>query len=146
MTHQQLVEKDIYGLGLSKAPPGLLRRAFRSTVHFLSHRFILSRRSPRRVRAAGFDLTVEATVFHPKFFLTSEFFAKFIGTLDLAGKRIADIGTGTGILALAAARSGSTEVYAIDINPNAVKAAAANAKSNGLGDRVTALCSNLMSA
>ena len=85
-------------------------------------------------------------MFHPRVFLTSEFFAGFIGKLDLAGKRVADVGTGSGILALAAARAGAAGVVALDINPAAVEAAAENARQNGLGARVTALHSNLMSA
>jgi len=137
---------DVYGLGRSKAPSGHLRRWFRNTVHFFSHRFILNRRSTRTVRAAGFRLTIRATVFHPKLFLTSEFFAKFIGTLDLSGKRVADVGTGTGILALAAARAGSTDVLALDINPDAVRATADNTRANDFDGRVTALCSNLLAA
>jgi methylase of polypeptide subunit release factors len=97
------------------------------------------------VRAAGFRLAVYPTVFHPKLFLTSEFFARFLSTIDLAGKNVADVGTGSGILALAAARQGAT-VVALDINPKAVKAATDNARANGLGDRVTTVRSDLMSA
>jgi release factor glutamine methyltransferase len=140
------VTKDNCGLGRPMAPAGPFRRLFRETIHYLSHRFILNRRSIRTVRAGGFRLTVRATVFHPKLFLTSEFFAKFIGTLDLSGKRVADVGTGTGILALAAARAGSCDVLAIDINPDAIQAATDNAQDNGFGGRVTTLCSNLMAA
>jgi release factor glutamine methyltransferase len=80
-------------------------------------------------RVAGFRLTVRPTVFHPRYFLTSEFFANFLlASLDLTGKRVADVGTGSGILALAAARVGAANVVAIDINPNAAEAAAENAR------------------
>jgi methylase of polypeptide subunit release factors len=133
------------GLGRWKAPPGRLRIAFRNSVHYLSHKFILNRQSTRLVRAAGFRLAVYPTVFHPKLFLTSEFFARFLSTIDLTGKHVADVGTGSGILALAAAREGAT-VVALDINPKAVNAATDNARANGLGDRVTAVRSDLMSA
>jgi release factor glutamine methyltransferase len=97
------------------------------------------------VRAAGFRLAIYPTVFHPKLFLTSEFFARFLATIDLQDKHVADVGTGTGILALTAAREGAKSV-ALDINPMAVKAATDNARANGLGDRVTAIRSDLMSA
>jgi release factor glutamine methyltransferase len=145
--YEQLVHSnaEACGLGRWRAPPSRLRRAFRSTVHYLSHRFILDRRSTRSVQAAGFRLAIYPSVFHPKLFLTSEFFARFLATIDLQGKNVADVGTGSGILALAAARAGAKAV-ALDINPMAVMAAADNARANGLGDKVTALRSDLMSA
>jgi release factor glutamine methyltransferase len=144
-TYEQLVHSNAEscGLGRWRAPPGRLRRVFRSTVHYLSYKFILDRRSTRSVRAAGFRLDIYPSVFHPKLFLTSEFFARFLSTIDLEGKRVADVGTGSGILALAAARAGAT-VVALDINPRAVNAAADNSRTNGLGDRVTAVRSDLM--
>ena len=127
------------------APLSLPRRLLRRTIHLLSYHFILKRQSTRMAHAAGFRLLVRPTVFHPRFFLTSEYFADIIARLDLAGKRVADVGTGSGILALAAARAGAATVVAVDINPNAARTAGENAQANGLGDRVTAVCSNLLS-
>ncbi len=146
-TYDQLIHfnEASCGLGRWKPPPGRARLAFRNTVHYLSHKFILNRQSTRTVRAAGFSLAVYPTVFHPKLFLTSEFFARFLSTIDLEGKHVADVGTGTGILALAAARAGAKAV-ALDINPMAVNAAADNARANGLGARVIAVRSDLMRA
>lgn len=137
---------DVYDLARPRPPPGRFRRSLRTSVHYLSHKFILNRPTTRTARAAGFRLAVPATVFHPKLFLTGEFFAKFIGTLDLRGKRVADVGTGSGILALAAVRAGSIDVTAIDINPAAVRAAAENSRANGFASRVTAVCGDLLSS
>lgn len=134
------------GLGRQTSPQNMWRRWLRQAIHFFSYHLILSRRSTRVTRAAGFRLTVRPTVFHPRCFLTSEFFAGFIGRLDLAGKRVADVGTGSGILALAAARAGAAHVTAIDVNPNAAAAAFENAQANGQHHRFTAVCSNLLSA
>jgi ribosomal protein L11 methyltransferase len=47
-----------------------------------------------------------------------------------------DLGTGSGILAIAAARLGVGAVLACDSDPDAVAAAAANAARNGVADRV----------
>jgi ribosomal protein L11 methyltransferase len=47
-------------------------------------------------------------------------------------RRVFDLGTGTGILALAAARLGASEVVAVDLNPLCVKTAAQNVELNGL--------------
>jgi methylase of polypeptide subunit release factors len=133
-------------LGRPSPPHGPLRRLLRTTIHFLSYRFFLTRRTTTITRAAGFRLAVPPTVFHPRIFITSEFFAGFLQRLDLAGKHVAEVGTGSGILALAAAKAGAAHVVAIDINPNAAGAAAVNARANGFGARVTGVCSNLLSA
>jgi release factor glutamine methyltransferase len=126
--------------------PGAARRLFRRVVHFVCYTFLMQRRRATVTQAAGFRLLVRPTVFHPRLFLTSEFFAGFIGELDLRGMRVLDIGTGSGILALAAARSGAKMVTAVDINPNAAMTAADNARANGFGGRVRAVCSDLLSA
>ncbi len=47
-------------------------------------------------------------------------------------KRFLDIGTGTGILAIGAARLGFGQVTAVDIDPQAVEAAQRNAEANNL--------------
>jgi len=122
------------------------RKLLRGAIHFLSYHLVYDQRRTRRTRAAGFDLVVGPTVFHPRWFLTSEFFAGFIGHLDLSGQSVADVGTGSGTLALAAARAGAASVLAVDINPNAAQSAADNGRVHGFGDRVSAICSNLLSA
>ena len=51
-------------------------------------------------------------------------------------QRVADIGCGTAVLAMAAARVWDAHVIAGDIDPVAIEVAAANLAANGLGDRV----------
>ena len=51
---------------------------------------------------------------------------------------VVDIGTGSGILALAAARAGARHVYAIEAT-DAAEAASAAARDNGLQDRITVI-------
>lgn len=50
--------------------------------------------------------------------------------------RVADIGAGTAVLAIAAAMTSPGRVIASDIDPVAVEVAAANAAANGVADRV----------
>ena len=138
--------RTVGDLSRKGAPQGLMRRALRAFIFFFSYHLILKRSDIRTTKAAGFRLTVRPTVFHPKFFISSERFAEFLGTLDLTGKHVCEIGTGSGILALAAARSGAELVVASDINPAASLSANENSVANGLGGRVTGVCMNLMAA
>lgn len=131
--------------GRGAAQHGPLRRLLRRAIHFFAYHLVLSSGTTRTTRAAGFRLKVRPTVFHPRYFISSECFAEFISKLDLRDRSVADVGTGSGILALAAARAGAEFVVATDINPNAVFAAAENARANGLGPRVVTVCANLLS-
>jgi methylase of polypeptide subunit release factors len=138
--------EDASALDRATLPPSRSKQLLRTAIHLLSYQFILTRRRTTVARVAGFRLSVRPTVFHPRYFLSSKFFANFLSDIDLAGKRVADVGTGSGILALAAARAGAASVVALDINPNAAKAAAENAHANGLSKPIMVVGSNLLSA
>jgi len=53
------------------------------------------------------------------------------------GDRVLDVGTGSGILAIAAVKLGAGKVDALDIEPVAVRSAVENAERNGVANRVT---------
>src|SRR2546421_7887538 len=53
------------------------------------------------------------------------------------GMRVLDVGTGSGILALAAAKLGAASVHCIDNSSVAVESAIANASTNHLSDHIT---------
>ena len=55
-----------------------------------------------------------------------------------------DIGCGSGILAVAAAKLGAKEVYAVDLDEAAVEASLSNVSINHVEDKVTVLHGNLM--
>jgi len=61
----------------------------------------------------------------------------------ISGMRCLDLGSGTGILAIAAARLGAASVVAIDIDPAAAASCTDNARLNGMTDRVFPLCGEL---
>ena len=54
------------------------------------------------------------------------------------GYSLLDVGTGSGILAIAAARLGAAHITAVDIDGHAVRAARKNFRRTGISDRVSA--------
>jgi ribosomal protein L11 methyltransferase len=56
---------------------------------------------------------------------------------------VLDVGTGSGVLAIAAAQLGACSVLALDADPVAVRVAQGNIESNGVGDRVVVQCGTL---
>ena len=59
------------------------------------------------------------------------------------GMRVMDVGTGSGILAIAAARLGAKDILAIDIDPDAVKVAIENVELNGVQEHVRVVVGDL---
>lgn len=106
------------------------------------------RRLERReiLEIAGVRVAVLPGVHHPVVFRSGRLFADFLCDTDLLdtrrGRRALDLGTGTGVNALVAARRGF-EVVGVDINPRAVRCARANAEINLLEDRIKVLRGDL---
>jgi ribosomal protein L11 methyltransferase len=59
------------------------------------------------------------------------------GLPEIRGARVLDVGSGTGILALAALKLGAASAVCVDINPAAVETCRRNCALNGFADRVT---------
>lgn len=59
------------------------------------------------------------------------------------GERVLDIGTGSGILAIAALKLGAAVAEGVDIDPVAVRTAGENATLNGVADKLTVLVGDL---
>lgn len=71
---------------------------------------------------------------------THETTALCLGKLDelvRGGERMLDVGTGSGILAIAALLLGAREADGVDIDPMCVRTAGENAALNGVQDRFT---------
>nr|WP_317399111.1 50S ribosomal protein L11 methyltransferase [uncultured Gemmiger sp.] len=60
-----------------------------------------------------------------------------------SGERMLDIGTGSGILAIAALKLGAAEAEGVDIDPMCVRTAGENAQRNGVQDRFKVLVGDL---
>jgi len=90
----------------------------------------------------GFRLRIEPGVFHAGLFPSSQFLARFTAEQELGGRHVLDMGTGSGIVGLAAARAGA-RVVAADVSSAAVECARVNARRNGLGDQMEIVESDL---
>ncbi|MEP7112154.1 MAG: methyltransferase [Ilumatobacteraceae bacterium] len=94
-------------------------------------------------RWRGLTLTVPTGVFHPGLFFSSGVLAAEIERRKPRDRSVLDVGCGSGVLALAAARAGAV-VTAVDINARAVLATTSNAEANGL--HIEVLPSDLFAA
>lgn len=57
---------------------------------------------------------------------------ELLADLDLSGQIVVDVGTGTGVLAIACALGGAAQAWGIDNDPEAIRSAEANAAANGV--------------
>jgi release factor glutamine methyltransferase len=89
-------------------------------------------------RVYGLPILVTPSVFNPKRLRTGEFFASRLdGALIGPDAEVLDLGTGSGVGAVFAARH-ARRVVAVDINAAAVRCATINALINHLEDRIEA--------
>ncbi len=65
------------------------------------------------------------------------------GLAPLDGQTVLDLGSGSGVLALAALRLGAARATCVDLNPEAVAAARANGEANALAGRLEHLAGSV---
>jgi release factor glutamine methyltransferase len=75
------------------------------------------------------SITVFPGVFHPGFFYSTKFLLGYLSELNLARKSVLELGSGTGLISIAAAKAGAI-VTASDFSAAAIKNTIANAKRN----------------
>jgi ribosomal protein L11 methyltransferase len=68
---------------------------------------------------------------------------ELVEELIAPGMRVADIGSGSGVLGIAAAKLGAASVLAVDLDPAAIDATRENALTNGVAARVDAIQASL---
>lgn len=89
-------------------------------------------------------IVVEDGVFTPDSNLTYSTSIIIDNLPPLDGLRVADVGTGTGVIAVTLALRGAKEVIATDISGIAIQNARANIKANNVNDKVEVLKTSLL--
>ena len=90
------------------------------------------------------SIIVEDGVFTPNPAITQTPWIIIENFPNLKGKCVADVGTGTGIIAIMAAKHGAKEVIATDIDEKAVTNASKNVENNNVNEVVKVVKTNLL--
>ncbi len=109
---------------LTKAASPLFRATYRWYV-----------KKPRTYSYKGIHVLIHPGVFYPRFIFSTRIMLDFLDRIDLRGKKLLEIGAGSGILSVLAAKKGAI-VTATDINPAAAADITDNAARNGLEIKV----------
>ena len=68
---------------------------------------------------------------------TTRMCLRLLGEIDVSDQTVLDLGTGSGVLSMAAALSGARRVVGIDVDEDAIGSAEASARLNTLPDTIT---------
>jgi release factor glutamine methyltransferase len=86
-------------------------------------------RKERHYSYQGINITVLPGVFHPGIFHSTSLILKYLNEQDLANKKVIEIGSGTGLISIRAAKANAS-VTATDLSLTAIKNTALNADLN----------------
>lgn len=71
---------------------------------------------------------------------TTQLMVEMLLCSNLTGKRILDMGSGTGVLAIVAAKLGAESVLAVEIDDMAEESVRENIELNGVADKIVSVC------
>lgn len=109
-----------------------MKTVFKNIAERTFKPFLVKYLSKTRVyRYKNIQLEIPPEVFHPGFFFSTQFLLKFIQPLLLQGKKLLELGAGSGLLSFWAAKKGAM-VTASDINPVAIDFLHRNSEKNSI--------------
>lgn len=114
----------------------LIKRLIKPFFPILNRLYRWYSSKPRHYRYQGLRLVIAPTVFHPAFFFSTKIFIGFLKQQEVKGKRLLELGAGSGLISLVQARRGAT-VTATDINRIALDQLRQNAATNQIPLQVT---------
>jgi len=110
----------------------------------VGERFRISPPGTPKSRDARIDLVMAPGAFGSGEHETSASCLELLEELpDPGGARVLDLGSGTGILAIAALELGARSALCVDVDPVAVRTCQRNCELNGVADRVAHLCGTI---
>ena len=89
----------------------------------------------RSYRYEDTRLEIPPQVFHPGFFSSTQLLLQYINRLSLEGKNLLELGAGSGLIAIQAAKKGAL-VTATDINPIAIQYLHINSVQNNVSPEI----------
>lgn len=105
------------------------RKIKRKIQSLIGHRILRKIERDQRFTYHGIDLEIPSGVFHPKYFSSSQFLIEWVENNTIEGQSIVEVGCGSGIASLLAARKGA-KVTAIDISHQVIENLLHNARQN----------------
>lgn len=109
----------------------LQRKSLRLFHPFLRRLVRYYLKKPRKYRFENLNLIIYPSVFHPGLFYSTQYLISFISQLDLTGKRLLELGAGSGLISMVCAKK-EAMVTATDINVTALEGIRKNAARNNL--------------
>lgn len=109
----------------------LQRKSLRLFHPFLRRLVRYYLRKPRKYRFENLTLIIYPSVFHPGLFYSTQYLISFISQLNLTGKRLLELGAGSGLISMVCAKK-EAFVTATDINMTALEGIRKNAARNNL--------------
>lgn len=110
----------------------MLKQLAAATYRPLLKRYLAN---PRKYSYEDISIVVEPGVFHPAFFFSTKLLLDFLKSLDVKGKSFLELGAGSGLVAVYAAKKGAI-VTASDISSAAVRNIKHNAEINAVNVEV----------